>query len=232
MTTHDVHAEPNRTASRRAPWSLVGSAVGFLLLYLSTDFVAVKLASSPLPLPNAPAEEAKAWFAGNQLAAVVMGLSQLLSVMCLAAFVVGLRRSAVAVSQVRAARRAAPWGLLSVTLMAAATVLSWWSAAVAPTASVDTVSVLRTANFVAGGTAHVLLLGIFVLLASRIPGFGTAVRVFGIVAAVPAVASIVSLVWFQGAALILLGRLLCMAWTISAAVSVTRRLARGVWAAR
>jgi len=31
-------------------------------------------------------------------------------------------------------------------------------------------------------------------------------------------------VWFNGAALILLGRLLCMAWTISAAVSATRRL--------
>ena len=29
--------------------------------------------------------------------------------------------------------------------------------------------------------------------------------------------------------LILLGRLLCMAWTISAAVSATRRLARGTW---
>jgi hypothetical protein len=46
---------------------------------------------------------------------------------------------------------------------------------------------------------------------------------------VPAIASLVSLAWFQGAALILLGRLLCMAWIISAAVCVTRRLARGTW---
>jgi hypothetical protein len=41
--------------------------------------------------------------------------------------------------------------------------------------------------------------------------------------------SLASLAWFQGAALILLGRLLCMAWVISAAVSATRRLARGTW---
>ena len=49
------------------------------------------------------------------------------------------------------------------------------------------------------------------------------------VAAVPAIASLVSLAWFQGAALILLGRLLCIAWIISAAVSATRHLARGTW---
>jgi len=46
---------------------------------------------------------------------------------------------------------------------------------------------------------------------------------------VPAIASLVSLAWFQGAALILLGRLLCIAWIISAAVSATRRLVRGTW---
>ncbi len=33
----------------------------------------------------------------------------------------------------------------------------------------------------------------------------------------------------SGAALILLGRLLCMAWTISAAVSAAGRLVRGTW---
>ena len=43
------------------------------------------------------------------------------------------------------------------------------------------------------------------------------------VAAVPAVLSVVSLLWFPASILILLGRLLCMIWTISAAVSVTRR---------
>ena len=71
-----------------------------------------------------------------------------------------------------------------------------------------------------------LALGIFVVLASRIPGFGKAVRVFAYVAAVPALLSVVSLVWFNGSVFILLGRLLCMTWTVVAAVSVSRRLSR------
>jgi hypothetical protein len=95
--------------------------------------------------------------------------------------------------------------------------LGWLLTAFAAAASLDTVATLRTASFIAGGTAHVIALGIFVLLASGIPGFGKPVRVFAIIAAVPAIASLVSLAWFQGAALILLGRLLCMAWIISAA---------------
>jgi hypothetical protein len=45
----------------------------------------------------------------------------------------------------------------------------------------------------------------------------------------PAIVSVTSLVWFQGAAFILLGRLLCMVWVIAAAVSATRRLAGGTW---
>ena len=44
-------------------------------------------------------------------------------------------------------------------------------------------------------------------------------------------ASLISLVVFEGAALILLGRLLCMIWTVSAAVSASRSIARGTWSA-
>ena len=69
-------------------------------------------------------------------------------------------------------------------------------------------------------------LGIFVLLASRIPGLGKRIRVFAYVAAVPALVSVVSLVWFNGSVFILLGRLLCMIWIVIAAVSVSRRLSR------
>ncbi len=68
------------------------------------------------------------------------------------------------------------------------------------------------------------------MLAYRMPGFGKPIPVLGYVAAVPAVLSVVSLVWFQSAAFILLGRLLCMIWTISAAVSVTRGLSKRTWA--
>jgi len=233
MATHDTHGiRPEAATPTTRPttprWPLLLTALGFVLLYLSTDFVAPNLASSALPLPNAPAEDAQAWFAQNQLAAVMMGVTQALSVACLAGFVTLLGRAAK--GQAGAANRirgwASGWGRAAVALMLLASVLAWLLAALAPTAAVETVSVLRTANFVAGGTAHVVALGVFVLLASRMPGFGKPVRVLAYVAAAPALLSVVSLVWFQGAAFILLGRLLCMVWAISAAVSVIRRTSR------
>jgi hypothetical protein len=231
MTTHhtyETNAAPAAPATAR--WPLILAAVGFLVLYLGTDFVTSALASAPLPLPDAPAETARAWFADNQLAAVTIGVFQFLSVACLAVFVTWLRRTATTARQAAAAAVASRFGLGAVALMMLASVFAWLLATLAPSASLDAVSVLRTANFIAGGTAHVLALGLFVLLASRIPGFGKGVRVFGYVAAVPAVLSVVSLGWSQGAALILLGRLLCMIWTICAGLSVTRRLSRGTWA--
>ena len=230
MTSQEMYrTRPQNATPTLRRWSLVAFAVGFLLLYLTADFVVANLASSTMPLPNAPADVTQRWFADNPLAAVMIGVCQLLSVACLGGFVVSLRQGAATAGQVQAARKAAPWGLLAVACMALSSLLGWLLTAFAADASLDTVAALRTASFIAGGTAHVVALGIFVLLASRIPGFGKPVRVFAVIAAVPAIASLVSLAWFQGAALILLGRLLCMAWTISAAVSATRRLARGTW---
>lgn len=227
MTEYRTDLTRDRT---RRGYGLIVAAAVFVLLYLATDFVTPSLASSSLPLPNDPVGEARAWFADNQLAAVMMGVTQLLSVLGLAAFATGLPRVAGTRSQTEVAERARPWGLLAVALMMLSSVLAWLLAAVAPSASVDTVSMLRTANFMAGGTAHVLALGIFVWLASRMPGFGKPVRVLAWVAVVPAVLSLTSLLFFQGAAFILVGRLLCMIWTVSAAVSVTRGMARGRWA--
>ena len=227
MTEYRTDLTRDRT---RRGYGLIAAAAVFVLLYLATDFVTPNLASSSLPLPNDPVGEARAWFADNQLAAVMMGVTQFLSVLGLAAFAAGLPGVAGTPAQAEAAERARPWGLLAAALMMLSSVLACLLAALAPTASVDTVSMLRTSNFIAGGTAHVLALGIFVWLASRMPGFGKPVRVLAWVAVVPAVLSLSSLIFFQGAAFILLGRLLCMIWTVSAAVSVTRGLARGRWA--
>src|SRR5256885_6467405 len=94
-----------RQELRSANRALIPAAIGFLVFYLSTDFVAPNLASSSLPLPNAPTAQARAWFADNPLATVTMSLCQLLSVACLAAFVLLLRRTAP-----EHARRATPWG--------------------------------------------------------------------------------------------------------------------------
>ncbi|HET9423170.1 MAG TPA: hypothetical protein VFO49_18670 [Nocardioides sp.] len=197
---------------------LLLSAFGFLVFYLATGFVTPALASSDLPLPDDPASEARAWFAENSLATAMIGVCQLASVACLAGFVTVLGR----------ARR---WGMAAVGLMALSSATSWVLAAIAADASLDTVAALRTFNFITGGTAHVVALGIFVWLASRGGGFGRGVRGLAWVAVVPSVASLISLVVFEGAALILLGRLLCMIWTVSAAVSASRSIARGTWSA-
>ena len=219
MTTHETTAPPLADGARASGRALVAAALGFVLLYLSNDFVTPNLASSAMPLPDASAEEIRAWVAENQLAVTVTGIVQLLSVSCLAAFAAALRRA------VPATDRAARWGFAAVALMMLSSVLAWVLAAIAPSVSADTANLVRTANFIAGGTAHVLALGVFAFLASRVPGMSRPVRVLGWVAVVPAVLSLSSLVVFQGAAFILLGRLLGMIWTVTAAVSVTRRLA-------
>ena len=227
MTDYDIEARKAGHPAGRAAGGggLIAAADGFLVFYLATAFLP-NLASSPLPLPDDPTEQARAWYAENGLAAALTGVAQFLSVVCLGVFVVGLVAVSRTAGQRSAARAARPWGLAAVALMVLSSVLGWVLTAVAADASLGTVSALRTANFITGGTAHVVALGIFVLLASRIPGFGKGVRVFAYVAAVPALVSLVSLVWFNGSVFILLGRLLCMIWIVVAAVSVSRRLSR------
>ncbi len=225
MTTRETSVT---TTEVRKPGgaALIAAAIGFVLLYLATDFITPNFASSSLPLPNDPVSEVRAWYAENQLAAVLMGVTQLLSVCSLGVFVARLGVTG-SPAQPKAFERARPWGFGAVALMVLSCALTWLLAALAASASLDTVSALRTSSFIAGGTAHVLALGIFVLLASRMPGFGKPVRVLAYVAVVPAALSLLSLVFFQGAAFILLGRLLCMIWTVSAAVSVSRRMSKG-----
>lgn len=220
MSTQDTHVSVGSTAPTRSGPTLILAAICFPLLYLAADFVVPNLASSALPLPSAPLEEARAWFAENQLAATVLAACQFLSVSALAAFVIRLRRLAPDTA------RSTPWGLAAAALMMLASVFMWLLAALAPAASLDLVSVLRTGNFIAGGTAHVLALGVFAALVARLPATSRPIRVLGYVAAVPAVLSVVSLVWFQGAALILLGRLLCMVWLVIAGVALVRALRR------
>ncbi len=223
MTTHETTIRETSATTGAGARILLAAALGFVVLYLSNDFVAPNLASSALPLPDDPVSEVRTWFAENQLAAVTTGILQFLSVSCLAAFVIRLRGIATTAGHGARADNASRWGLAAVVLMMVSSGFAWLLAALAPSASLDTVSALRTANFVAGGTAHVLALGVFVLLASRIPGMTRPIRVLAYVAAVPAVLSLLSLVVFEGAAFILLGRLLCMIWAVSAAVSLARR---------
>ncbi|MDR3036208.1 MAG: hypothetical protein LBV78_24465 [Kitasatospora sp.] len=227
MTDYDIDVlEAGRPTWRAGGgWRLIAAATGFVVFYLTTAFLP-NLAASPLPLPDDPAGQARAWYVGNGSAAGLIGVAQFLSVVCLGVFVGGLVKVSGTARQRTAARTARPWGLVAVVLMTLSSVSGWLLTGVAADTSLSTVSALRTANFVTGGTTHVLALGIFVLLASRIPGFGKTVRVLARVAAVPALVSVVSLVWFNGSVFILLGRLLCMIWIVVAAVTVNRRLSR------
>ena len=187
------------------------AACGFVTFYLVTDLATSTFAATSLPLPNDPVGQARDWFAGNQLAAVLMGASQAVSVLFLAGFAIALGVS-----------RARTWGLVAAALMIVSSICAWTLAAVAPTASLDTIDLLRTANFIAGGTAHVVALGVFVFVASRAGVFGRALRLLAVIALVISVLSLSSLLIFQGAAFILVGRLLCMVWAVSAGVSVLR----------
>jgi hypothetical protein len=211
MTTQFEPALQTAGPARAGVPALI-AACGFVLAYFATEFVTSSAAASALPLPDSSSAAARDWFAANQLAAVLMGACQAVSVAFLAWFTVAV-----------GARRARPWGLAAVGLMLLASVCAWVLAAVASSASLGTVELLRDANFIAGGTAHVVALGLFAFLTSREGGFGRPVRVLSLVALVACLLSLFSLAVFQGAAFILLGRLLCMAWAISAGVSLTRR---------
>ncbi len=211
MTTQ---SEPilGATLRTRAGASALTASLGFVLAYFATELVVSGVATSGLPLPTDPSQAARDWFATNQLAAVLMGVCQAVSVLFLGWFVAGV-----------GTRRSRLWGFAGVALMLLASVCAWLLAMLAPTASLGTLEVLRDANFITGGTAHVLALGAFAFLTSREGGFGKAVRVLSAVAVVVCVLSLSSLFVWQAAAFILLGRLLCMVWTISAAVSLIRR---------
>jgi hypothetical protein len=109
MTPQEMYrTRPQNATPALRRWSLVAFAAGFLLLYLTADFVVANLASSASPLPNASADVTRRWFADNPSAAVMISVCQLLSVACLGGFAVSLRRSAATPGQVHAARKATP----------------------------------------------------------------------------------------------------------------------------
>ncbi len=218
MTTSLTRISASRRLERPAVGSLVTGALGFVAFYLANDFVVPNFASSPLPLPNAAGAVVKDWFSANPTAAIISALLQVLSVACLAVFAVRLR----ALEPTNALQRIVRIAFAATGMMVVSSGYGLALAALAPTASVGTVEFLRTANFIAGGTAHVVALGLFAMLASRAAGVTKPLRVLAYVVFGAAALSLSSLFVFQGAAFILLARLLGMVWVISVAVSVAR----------
>jgi hypothetical protein len=215
------HTRPSAPSTRPAAAAL-GGALGFVACYLAVDLVAGRVATSPLPLPGASAAEVYAYMTGNPAAVALTALCQLASVAGLLVFVLATRRALGPAGDDRRARWAQAAGVGAVLLMVASSALALVLAATASTLSVDTVVALRTASFLTGGVLHVMSLGVFVWLTrTAFPGRG--IRVLGAVAAVPALLSVASLIWFYASVLILLGRLLCMVWTVASGVAMVRR---------
>ena len=210
-------ARPMRPAA-----AALGGALAFVACYLAVDLVAARVATAPLPLPGAPADEVYAYMTGNAPAVALTALCQLASVAGLLVFVLATRRALDPAGDDRRLHWAQLAGVGAVLLMVASSVLGLVLAATAPTLPVDTVVALRTANFLTGGVLHVMGLGVVVgLTRTAFPGRG--IRVLGVIAAVPALLAVASLAWFYASVLILLGRLLCMVWTVAAGVALIRR---------
>lgn len=192
-------------------------AVAFAAFYFSVNF----LQTTPLPLPNAPDGEVYHYFATERVTGALIAVAQLLSVGGLAVFVTNLQRGPFA-------RPRTAWvGLSAVAAMVVSVGLSLVLALAAPQMSVGAVVAVRQASFLFGGVVHVVLLGAYVGLVSR-AATARGLRVFGVIAMVPALVSLVSLVWFYGNAFILLGRLLCIAWTVVAGVALVLSARRAV----
>lgn len=202
--------ELSATGRRALPW-----AIGFLALFFVGDIVAGILADDPLPRPDAADQKVYDYVVDNPLASVVAGHAQIIMAVCLVV-VVGL------LARQLTDRRFVIWGRVSAAAYAVCGVLAIVMAAVAPDVSVDTLVLLRDLNFLAGGVVQVVTLGVFTLLASRADVFGRGVRRFGTIAAVLAIASIFSLVFYFANAFLPIGRIACMIWLISAAVSLIR----------
>lgn len=226
MTATATTTSTSPAVSTKGPviMGLIGAA-GFAVSYLGSDMISSRFASGPAPQPNAGGEATRAWIIENATASAVQAAIMVLSVTFLALFV-----GAVAMITRRVggtARRAAIGaGVAAVAAMVVSSSVSWVLSASAAGLTPDTVGALRTAGFIAGGTAHVAFLGLFALAASRIPGMSKPIRVFAIVLAVIAVGSLASLGFYYASILILAGRLLGMAWCVVAAISLARRARR------
>ena len=201
--------------------AITGAAV-FLVAYLAVSFAGSALSDRSLPLPDAPAADVAAYYSANPAAA--------------AGCRVAAGRLRLRVRRLRpcrcpdlgfgpsAARRLTSVSVVSVLAMLVSCALTVVLTIVAASASLDTVQVLRLGSFYAGGVANVVTLGIFVFAAAKaLAGLvGSPTRWFGYVAGTLAMLSVLSLVFYYASVFLPVGRVLCMVWTVVAAVVVTR----------
>jgi hypothetical protein len=220
MHTHPATVGSDAGAPQAAGRRSLLAAVGFAVLFVASAVVSGILGDGSLPLPGATDAEIYDFFANNGSTSVAAGCCQVASALCLWAFSV----STADQTGRTAGRQPAPavWGKVSAALYLLCGGLSIALGVVAADSSVATVTLLRDLNFYSGGVAHVVTLGIFTLLAALAGSVGRRVRMFGVIAAVPALASVVSPFVYVGNLFLPLGRVACMLWLITAAVGRLR----------
>lgn len=207
------------TTRRGSGTPLVGALV-FLISFLAVTVVGAVLQTGAMPLPNAPVDQQVSFLVANTTASTVTGVLQALSALGLAVVVAG---PVTRIGSGGATRRLAiAIGVGAVAALLVSAALSVVLGVIAPTAATDVVATVRSVSFLTGGVVHVVVLGLFVAVAARRPGWTRPVAWLGVGAASVAVLSLVSTVWFPASVLLPIGRLLCMAWVVTAGVSLLR----------
>jgi hypothetical protein len=215
---------PPTTARRRGPRMPLIGALVFLVSFLAVTVVGAVLQTGSMPLPDAPVDDQVRFLVANTTASTVTGVLQALSAAGLAVAVAAVTRTGYG-----GTGRGLPaaTGIVAVVALLVSAALSIVLGVIAPTVAPDVVAAVRTASFLTGGVVHVVVLGLFVAVVSRRPGWTRPVAVLGVVAAVVAGLSLVSTLWSPASVLLPIGRLLCMAWAVTAGVSLLRGRTRG-----
>lgn len=214
MTAESKHLPTHRRT--RTPVPLLGAAV-FLFAYLAVSPAADRIAA--LPMPDAPTAEVYAYFTDHGAASIVTGVLQLVSVGGFVLFLWFALQHAI-LSPHRCAARIIGWvaAVAMVVSSAIAIVLPLVAASLSP----GTIEIGREVSFCAGGVVHVIALGGVALVIGLWAAWSRPVRIMAWIAAVPALASVASLVWYYASILLPAGRLLTMIALIVAGVSLVR----------
>ncbi|MDR2998191.1 MAG: hypothetical protein LBU78_08740 [Microbacterium sp.] len=210
--------------SKRTLSPLIG-ALMFLLFYLAVSPVAGIFSVGELPLPGSPAAEVHDYLAANTVPSMITGLLQALSGLGLGIVVAGSLPRRGGVYSVGHRQRGlgltAGWTAVAAIIVSAA--LSIALSMIATTASTDTVAMIRSISFYAGGVVHVVALGVFVLSVVARHGRSRLVRVLAWIAGCLAVLSLLSVVVYYASLFLPVGRLACMVALVVAGAGIARR---------
>ena len=216
------------STSKRQGNLLALSGVFFTAFFIASLVLVGVLASAPLPLPDAPNADVVRFYEGSRVAALASSSLQALSAVslyvfaaCVAAFV------RVTTSENGAlARLTLGGGILAAGFLLLSVLIQWVLALIVTGGELGLVGTLRDLSFLAGGPAHVPLLGLFVGVASiatlRAKALPRWIPWLGIVAAVLSIVSLASLVFFPASVLIPLGRLLAFVWSVAVGILLVR----------